>query len=368
MQLPQSEARQAYIAKIKAIEAQLKEATTGKINHSQLMRVQNDLDALAERYQYAEKIGSARYKLYELQALVHFFKDEDDEALDFVNQAVETRGSTYARAEKLRSRLLERSGAAAHMQDEPPLQLQALIRGQRTSAVIMAVLSVLSIYLIPWAIFYIILAIKLTPRRVPDRGLIKAAAIVTLPLCLGIIPIIIDMEFWKMNKKLEEYERLGAKAFTSDKEYASAEPKRKRGQIIAWSILGLFVGAFLVIVMIAALSSSSRQGVAYQTPMEIASRGAEEAKENTSFPYEVDDITTLTDITSSGSVVQYHYVLHGVDASSLTNDALRSNVQPNVCANTSTKSLLSRGVGLQYLYTVQETSARYSFTIYKGDC
>jgi len=368
VQLPQSEARQAYIAKVKTVEAQLKDATMGKVNHNQLMKVQNDLDALAEKYQYDEKIGSARYKLYELQALMHFFKEEDDEALDFVNQAVGTRGSTYARAEKLRSRLLERSGTDPHVQGEPPLQLQALIRGQRTSAIIMAVLSVLSIYLIPWAIFYIILAIKLTPRRVPDRGLIRAAAIVTLPLCLGIIPIIIDMEFWKMNKKLEEYGRLGAKAFTSDKEYTAAEPKRKRGQIIAWSILGLFIGALIILIVIAAASNSSYQNSARQTPIEIASQGAEEARQNTSFPYEVDDVTTLTDITSNGRVVQYHYILRGIDASNLTDDTLRSTVQPNVCANTSTKRLLDGGVGLQYLYTLQETNASYSFTIYEGDC
>ena len=44
------------------------------------------LDALADKYQYSEEISTARYKLYELQALVHYFDGDDDGALDFINQ------------------------------------------------------------------------------------------------------------------------------------------------------------------------------------------------------------------------------------------------------------------------------------------
>lgn len=140
--------------------------------------------------------------------------------------------------------------------NEVPLELQALIKGQRSSAIVMAILCVLSIYFIPLAIFYIVMAFKLKPQLLPNRGLIKAAAIVTLPLCLGIIPIIIDIEFWKMNGILQKYEEEGAKAFTSDKEYSAAEPKRKKGKIVALSIL-LPALAILVIFIIIAMATSN---------------------------------------------------------------------------------------------------------------
>lgn len=105
MQLPQSKASQAYLEQIKNVEANLKEATAGDRDKALLALIQKRLDSLAEKYQYNEEIGNARYKLYELQAFVHYFNGFDDDALDFINQAIEMRGSSYERAEKLKKKL-----------------------------------------------------------------------------------------------------------------------------------------------------------------------------------------------------------------------------------------------------------------------
>lgn len=105
MQLPHSKTRQAYIDRVKVIEANLKNATSGNTDKALLAQVQKRLDSLAEKYQFSEEIGTARYKLYELQALVHYFSGHDDDALDFINQAIETRGETYAKAEKIKKQL-----------------------------------------------------------------------------------------------------------------------------------------------------------------------------------------------------------------------------------------------------------------------
>lgn len=105
MQLPHSETRQTYIDQIKVVEANLKDATSGEKDKALLAQVQKRLDSLADKYQYSEEIGTARYKLYELQALAHYFNGYDDDALDFINQAIEVRGETYAKAEKLKNQL-----------------------------------------------------------------------------------------------------------------------------------------------------------------------------------------------------------------------------------------------------------------------
>jgi len=105
MQLPHSKARQNYIDQIKVVEANLKDATSGEKDKALLAQIQKRLDSLAEKYQYSEEIGTARYKLYELQALVHYFNGFDDDALDFINQAIEMRGETYPKAEKLKKQL-----------------------------------------------------------------------------------------------------------------------------------------------------------------------------------------------------------------------------------------------------------------------
>jgi len=141
--------------------------------------------------------------------------------------------------------------------NELPLQLQALIKGTRTSAIIMAVISIISVYFIPWAVFYIVLATKLKPEKLPSRKLIKGAAIATLPLCLGLIPILIDVEFWRMNRKLKEFEEQGADAFISDKEFLIGEPKRKKRSKIAWAILLSIIAIFIILIVVAISSSSS---------------------------------------------------------------------------------------------------------------
>lgn len=105
MQLPHSKALQTYIEQVKNVETNLKEATSGERDKALLALVQKRLDSLAEKYQYNEEVGTARYKLYELQALVHYFNGHDDDALDFINQAIEMRGETYAKAEKLKKQL-----------------------------------------------------------------------------------------------------------------------------------------------------------------------------------------------------------------------------------------------------------------------
>lgn len=140
---------------------------------------------------------------------------------------------------------------------EIPLELQSLIKSMRTSAIIMVVLSILSVYFIPWAVFYIILANKLKPKELPSRKLVKWAAIVTLPLCLGIIPILIDIEFWRMNKHLKNYKDNGRKAFISDKEYLAGEPKRKKHQAAIKIILISIIAIIAVLITFALLSSNS---------------------------------------------------------------------------------------------------------------
>ena len=105
MQLPQSKNRQNYIDQIKIIEANLKDATSGDRNAALLLAVQKRLDTTAEKYQHNEGLGTARYKLYELQALVHHANGNDDDALEFIKQAIETRGATYEKAERIKKQL-----------------------------------------------------------------------------------------------------------------------------------------------------------------------------------------------------------------------------------------------------------------------
>lgn len=149
----------------------------------------------------------------------------------------------------------------------------------------------------------------------------------------------------------------------SNSEDATKLTKEIRGYV-AWVI---FIVAVLGLQVWSAGGFQAKSLNSYQTPADLASEGAQQAKSSTTLPYQVDEVTTLTDITSADNTIQYHYTLHDADTSRVTDEALKSSIKPSVCANTSTTSLLSRGVNLQYLY-VTSGSEQYSFTVTQTDC
>lgn len=106
----------------------------------------------------------------------------------------------------------------------------------------------------------------------------------------------------------------------------------------------------------------------YETPSELASRVVQEVKASTTFPLEVDEVTTFNDISSYGSTVLYQYVIHDADITTISNEDLRSTIQPTVCSNASTVRILNRGVSLQYSYSDQNTGQKLSFTIAQSNC
>jgi hypothetical protein len=105
MELAHSAIRQKYIAQLKVLETDIEKATTGTIDQTGLDKAQEKLDRIAERYQQSREVGSARYKLYELQAAIHYFNGNDGDALDFIDHAIELHGSNYAGAAKLKAQL-----------------------------------------------------------------------------------------------------------------------------------------------------------------------------------------------------------------------------------------------------------------------
>lgn len=119
MELPYAKHREKYIELIKELEEELKSITgNSEISDLSLHDIQQKLDTVADKYQNDEKIGTARYKLYELQAFIHYFEHQDDKALDFIYQAIDLRGNTYPKAEKLKNALTPTSNVEASDQTD----------------------------------------------------------------------------------------------------------------------------------------------------------------------------------------------------------------------------------------------------------
>lgn len=363
--------KQQYFSQIdKIIKVFDKKLQDGAVNDKAIESAQAILDKYADRFQYDESMGSQRYKLYELQALICLSRGQVDDA----NSILEEAGKIMSDKDVFISETINHYGSNRenlnHSEGMLPLEFQAMIKGLRTSAIIMAVLSIISIYFIPWGLFYIYLSTELKYQQVPSKKLVRAAAILTLPLCAGIIPIMIDIEFWRMNKKIKEFEELGSKAFVADKKWLEDDPKRKRSRKTAWVVLLLIVVIFatLIIIAIASQKNSPTLNSSSQSSTSLASQSAQEAKSSLNLPNKVDNVTTLTDITSEGNTIQYHYIIHDADTSNLSDDSLRNSIKPSVCNNSSSKDLLNKAISFQYIYVIKETNQQYGFTVAQGDC
>ena len=107
MELPVSKNKVAYTKAVNLLQAELQtETEEGKqLTATQLAHFQTKLDAIAEKYQDDEQLGASLYKLYELQALLHYFRHDDDAAVQFINYAITARGESYPKAERLLERL-----------------------------------------------------------------------------------------------------------------------------------------------------------------------------------------------------------------------------------------------------------------------
>src|SRR5690606_24041777 len=184
MELPISKLREEYADEVKVIEANIKDIASGTAPPELYRYSQDKLDKLAERFQDKEQLGTVRYKLYELQALLYYFQYKDDDALEFIQQAIEIKGSSYKRAEQLIGQIQSANTGTLTYEDhvttrkehsrevddrlghksvshELPLELQYQIKTLRTYSIVMSVLSILSVYFILWAVLYLILATKL---------------------------------------------------------------------------------------------------------------------------------------------------------------------------------------------------------------
>jgi len=114
MESPYAKQRHAYTEAVTALEEDIKAiADADQLTDEDLVNAQAALDRLAEKYQYDEKIGTGRYKLYELQAYIAYFQYDDEKALTFIDHAIEQRGHTYPKIEKLKETILSKTTVAA---------------------------------------------------------------------------------------------------------------------------------------------------------------------------------------------------------------------------------------------------------------
>lgn len=92
-----------YVKVITDLENKLKQEN---LQISKLSALQKQLTSIAIEYQDRVDIGAERYKIYELQALIFFYQYNNEDALEFLNIAISTKGAHYPFAIELKKQIL----------------------------------------------------------------------------------------------------------------------------------------------------------------------------------------------------------------------------------------------------------------------
>lgn len=135
-------------------------------------------------------------------------------------------------------------------------------------------------------------------------------------------------------------------------------------QAILWDIQMRFTNSVPVEVK-SAITSCSQQNASNPTNIQQL---VEVTKSQYKFPYKIDDITTMVDITAEQGAIRYHYVLSGSDMNNLSNNAIKSSLKTDICQDKDTKTLLDSGVNMEYSYSVSGSNNKYFIVFNKSDC
>lgn len=98
-----SETEQTYLKVITSLEKKLKNP---KLTTDVVPKLQEQLVEIAEKYQYDERIGKERYKIYELQGLIFFYQSNDEQAIEMLDTAQDIYGGAYDYAHSLQQQIV----------------------------------------------------------------------------------------------------------------------------------------------------------------------------------------------------------------------------------------------------------------------
>lgn len=146
----------------------------------------------------------------------------------------------------------------------------------------------------------------------------------------------------------------------------STTPEKKKGmKSIVTSIVSILV--FLIAFGAVKYLMQETISPSYSTP-DLATEAVKQAKTTITLPSKIDEVTTLINITAEQGAIRYHYILSGLDTDQLSNTQFRNYLKPSICENKETKYLLDEGVGMQYAYTVENSTQTYFISFTKSDC
>lgn len=119
MEINNSHQKQAFKIDIDHLLDEMQKSYNEGYIQQRTKEFQTKLDRLAEKYQHDESLGKISYKLYEAQAYLHFFYGDYENALIFINRAVDIKGNEFSGSRSLKSTLNKKTSSMTTEPNKP---------------------------------------------------------------------------------------------------------------------------------------------------------------------------------------------------------------------------------------------------------
>ncbi|NII40377.1 hypothetical protein E9228_001013 [Curtobacterium flaccumfaciens] len=139
-------------------------------------------------------------------------------------------------------------------------------------------------------------------------------------------------------------------------------PQPSRGRRVLVVVAGVL--AFLVAAALVRWGLSSFGGPSKQ---DLVDQGVAKITEQTTFPKQVDEITTWTGVDAEDEAIHYRYSV-AADPTQISERAIRSSVLSNLCSTTATRDILEEDIAMRYSYVFPGSDKTVDLEFTDADC
>jgi hypothetical protein len=100
---------------------------------------------------------------------------------------------------------------------------------------------------------------------------------------------------------------------------------------------------------------------------EFIKKSVSAAKILLDLPKQIDEVTTLVDITAEENALRYKYQLSLTETTDLSSEKLKEVIKDSICSSTELKQFFNKNIDLEYEYNTN-TSKQYFFKYSAQDC
>ncbi|PYY34575.1 hypothetical protein DEJ16_00660 [Curtobacterium sp. MCJR17_055] len=144
--------------------------------------------------------------------------------------------------------------------------------------------------------------------------------------------------------------------------FGTQPPQQSRGRRALVTIAGIL--AFVVAAALVRWGFASFGGPSKQ---ELVDEGVAKISEQTTFPRQVDEITTWTGVEAEDEAIHYRYRVDA-DPAAVSERTIRDSVLSNLCSTDATRDILEEDIAMRYSYVFTGSDQTVDLEFTNDDC